>query len=59
MTLGKASSIGVFQFSGEVIHDEVNNWLEENPDVEVIDIRFTASATATDWATDAFIIFRK
>ncbi|UOQ85667.1 hypothetical protein [Gracilibacillus salinarum] len=59
MDLGVAASIRTKQISGEFIEGRVNQWLEENADTEVIDIKFAASATHEDWATDALIIYRK
>ncbi|MFP7171920.1 hypothetical protein [Terribacillus halophilus] len=57
--LGVAATIVVKQIAGGVIDKNVNAWLQENPDVEVIDIKFSSSATNDDWATDALIIYRK
>lgn len=37
----------------------VNEWLENNPGLEIIDIRFSTSATHDVWATEALIIYRK
>lgn len=57
--LGVAYSIGVKQISSDWIDGEINQWLEDNADVEIIDIKFSASATKDDWGTDALIIYRK
>jgi hypothetical protein len=59
LELGLASVIRTKQISGEFIEGKLNTWLEENPDVEVIDIKFSASATHEDWATDVLIIYRE
>ncbi|XOQ12612.1 MAG: Methyltransferase [Shouchella clausii] len=59
MELGVAGSISVQYISGGDIGKEINKWLETNPDTEVIDIKFAASANETDWTTDALIIYRK
>ncbi|WP_102706987.1 hypothetical protein [Terribacillus saccharophilus] len=59
MELGVAGSIGVKQFSGVAVDQDINKWLDENPDVEVLDIKFAASASHEDWETDALIIYRK
>ena len=59
MELGVAVSIGVKQFSGEFVDDEINRWLTDNPDVEIIEIKFSASAQRDEWGVDALIIFRK
>jgi len=57
--LGVAGTIAVKQISGEFVEVDVNLWLERNPEVEVIDIKFTSSATYDSWGTDALIIYRK
>lgn len=59
MELGVAGTIAVAQISGEVIENDLNLWLEKHPEVEVIDIKFSASANKEDWASDALIIYRK
>lgn len=59
MELGVAGSIAVKQFSGTYVDAEINSWLEANPDVEVINIKFATSANEMDWTTDALIIYRK
>lgn len=59
MELGVGASIAVKQIGGNVIDKDVNAWLENNPDVEVLDIKFAASATNDDWGSDALIIYRK
>lgn len=58
---GYAKSIGVKQFSGssEGIDIQVNSWLEENLEVEILDIKFTSNATDGSWGTDALVIYRK
>lgn len=58
--LGVASSIAVKHVSGDTnLAPSINGWLKENPDAEVIDIKFAASATDSQWGTDALIIYRK
>ncbi len=59
MELGVAGTIAVKQISGDAIDAKMNEWLMINADVEVIDIKFSASATADDWGTDALIIYRR
>ncbi|AST97316.1 hypothetical protein [Shouchella clausii] len=59
MELGVAGSIAVKYISGGDIGKAINKWLEMNPDTEVIDIKFAASANEMDWTTDALIIYRK
>lgn len=59
MELGVAGTLSVVQIGGTDIEDDINSWLEENADVEVIDIKFSASATQENWGVDALIIFRK
>ncbi|GGJ51288.1 hypothetical protein [Virgibacillus salexigens] len=59
MELGIAVSIGTKQLSGGLIDGKINKWLEENADVEVIDIKFSASANEEEMATDVLIIYRK
>lgn len=57
--LGVAGTIAVKQISGDFIAEDINKWLEENADVVVIDIKFSASATSDEWGVDALIIYRK
>lgn len=59
MDLGVAGSIATKQIAGGVIDGVINKWLEENADVEVIDIKFSASANEEEMAADALIIYRK
>lgn len=59
MELGVAGALAVKQIIGEDLTDKINNWLESNPDLEVIDIKFSTSATNDSWSTDALIIYRK
>ncbi len=59
MEYGVAGGIAVKQVGGNVIDKDVNAWLEKNPDVDVLDIKFAASATNDDWGSDALIIYRK
>lgn len=50
--LGVAGTIAVKQFCGELVDQEINKWLEDNSDVEVIDIKFSG-------ISEALIIYRK
>lgn len=59
MELGVAGTIAVRQISSDHIEKDINNWLNSHPDVEVIDIKFSASATQDEWGSDALIIYRK
>lgn len=59
MELGTAKSISVKQISGDFIENEINDWLNKNPETEVIDIKFSASATDDNWGSDVLIIYRK
>ena len=59
MELGVARNIAVAHIAGGNLEKEINDWLSNNPEVEVIDIKFAASANESDWATDALIIYRK
>lgn len=59
MDLGVAGNLAVAHIEGGNIEKEMNKWLSNNPDTEVIDIKFAASATTDDWGTDALIIYRK
>ena len=54
--LGVAGNMRVKILEGEV---EVNNWLIDNSDVEVIDMKFSSSATDEDWADMVMIIYNK
>jgi len=57
--LGVAGYIRVKQFCGEdAIDGAVNMWLRNNPDVEVIDIKFSTSATEGAYASDILVIYR-
>lgn len=59
MELGTAKSISVKQISGDFIENEINDWLNKNPETEVIDIKFSASATDDNWGSDVLIIYRE
>lgn len=59
MELGVAGIIEVVQLSGIYVDGDINKWLEANPDVEVIDIKFAVNATSEDWNSEALIIYRK
>jgi len=57
--LGTAGNIAVEQISGDWVQTEINLWLQDNEEVEVLDIKFSASATSGDWGNNALIIYRK
>lgn len=59
MELGKSGAIAVAQIGGEFIQSDINRWLEQNREVEVIDIKLSSSANNDGWVTDALIIYRK
>ncbi|SNZ14529.1 hypothetical protein SAMN05421503_2451 [Terribacillus aidingensis] len=59
MEYGVAGTIAVKRVGGNVIDKDVNDWLEKNPWVDVIDIKFSASVTHEDRGNDALIIYRK
>lgn len=54
-----AGTIAVALFCGNSIEHDINSWLKSNPELEIIDIKFSASATSDDWGSDALIIYRK
>lgn len=54
-----AGTIKTKLISGGYTDILINDWLSKNADVEVIDIKFAASANDDDWGTDALIIYRK
>ena len=67
--LGKAKNIRVKQFNhyADDVEKFVNGWLEDHPDIEVIDIRFSTSAVSRQlnefdteevWGSDALVIYR-
>lgn len=53
--------------SDEAIDDQINSWFEENPDIELIDIKFQSNVSAVAdsgvsgeyWHTSALIIYRE
>lgn len=59
MGLGKARNIRVKQIVGNTVdvQREINTWLAVNQNLEVIDIKFVASATHDEWGNDALIIY--
>ncbi|MCM3454438.1 hypothetical protein M3685_10825 [Heyndrickxia oleronia] len=59
MEMGVAGTIAVKQIIGEDITEQVNRWLGHNPDLEVIDIKFSTSAIEDSWSSDVLIIYRK
>jgi hypothetical protein len=59
MEYGVAGTIAVKQVGGTMIDKDVNAWFEKNPDVEVIDIKYSESATHDEWGSGALIIYRK
>ena len=54
--LGVAGNMRVKILEGQ---DEVNNWLINHSDVEVIDMKFSSSVTDEDWADMVMIIYNK
>lgn len=58
LELGLAAGLKVKQIAGEHIDDEINQWLVNNQDAEIIDIKFSASAQHDEWGVDALIIYR-
>ncbi len=52
--------------SDEVIDDQINSWLAENPDIKLIDIKFQSNVSAVAdsgvsgkyWHTSALIIYK-
>jgi hypothetical protein len=60
MELGTSGTIAVKQFSSfEDVDKHINRWLEDNPDIEVIDIKISTSVRKDYWATDALVVYRK
>lgn len=61
MELGVACSIGTKSFQTErfTIDTYINEWLEENPDIEIIDIKFTSVMYRDQWESEALVIYRK
>ena len=59
MELGVAGEISVQQIIGEDLTEKINGWLENHPDLEIIDIKFSTSATEDAWSSDVLIIYRK
>lgn len=60
MELGVAGTIATEHIiSDSYIDNAINDWFDDNPDVEVIDIKFSSSSSDGNRATDALIIYRK
>ncbi|MCI1592464.1 hypothetical protein [Heyndrickxia oleronia] len=59
MEIGVAGAISVQQIIGEDLTEKINGWLENHPDLEIIDIKFSTSATEDAWSSDVLIIYRK
>lgn len=59
MDLGVAGTIKTehLQTDGDM-SGPINTWLTQNPEAEVIDIKFSASQISGSWGTDALIIYR-
>ncbi|WP_158681486.1 hypothetical protein [Microbulbifer pacificus] len=57
--LGVASSLEVKQITDCDVTNDVNKWLAENPNKEVLEMKFTTAATEGEWVSDVLIIFRK
>lgn len=61
MELGVASSIRTksLQSDGLHLHASINGWLDQNPDAEIIDIKFATAMNEQNWESEALIIYRK
>ena len=61
MEMGVACSIGTKTFQTErfTIDYYINEWLVKNPDIEVIDIKFTSVMYRDQWESEALVIYRK
>lgn len=62
MDLGVAGTIRTVWLSSakyKSIDREVNDWLEDNPDLEILDIKFSTTEMPIKFAADALIIYRK
>ena len=61
MELGVACSIGTKSLcSGpKALESYINEWLEENPDVEIIDIKFASVMNEGEWESEALVVYRK
>jgi len=57
--IGLASEIRIKTFtSGYDQELNINNWLEDNPDLVIVDIKFSSSATTDEWSNEAMVIYR-
>lgn len=43
--------------SYEGIDEMINCWLKSNPEVLILDIKFSSGATKDEWGTEALIIY--
>lgn len=60
MELGVAGTIKTEHFQTDRdISYPINCWMNENPDVEVLDIKFSASQISGSWGVDALVIYRR
>ena len=41
------------------IADKINKWMQQHPNVIVIDIKFSTSANSEEYATEVLIIYRE
>lgn len=60
MELGFAKAIAVKHFNSDWSLDkDMNQWLEDNPNIEILEIKYGSNATQDDWGSNALIIYRK
>jgi len=58
--LGLANEIRVKTFSkGYDQEENINQWLDDNHDLVIIDIKFSSSATNEEWSNEAMVIYRR
>ena len=59
--IGKASTISIHHISAAYndVEQKINDWLNDHSETEIIDIKFSASATEGEWGIDVLIIYRK
>lgn len=60
MDIGVSGTIAVKHLTGsDNIEKLLNDWLEENPDVEVVDIKVSSHSNGLQFFDNALIIYRK
>lgn len=62
MTLGVAGTIRTVWINStksRCIDSQVNDWLEDNSDLEILDIKFSTTEIPNRFTADALIIYRK